>query len=152
MFLAVHYEFGEGGALAFAHRGIQQVIGLGTACPSPKHVGTHEIYRVDLRVVSLYDLHSAMSEGVKVQRRLPGEGRVIVQEAKSSKIRLAPSPGVQQSSNGILGRAPRRTPRMYKDGGEHRGRDSRLRSSKGPYMLVAGIDIGAGVPSRRAGG
>jgi hypothetical protein len=32
---------------------------------------------------------------------------------------------------------------MYKEGREHRGRDSRLRSSKGPYILAAGIDIRA---------
>src|ERR1700731_509382 len=94
-------------------------------------------------VVSLYDLHSSMSEGVKIQRRVPGEGRVSGQEAKSSEIRLAPSPGVQQSSNGIQGRAHGRSPRMYKEGREYRGRDSRARSSRGPYMLVAGIDIGA---------
>jgi transposase len=32
---------------------------------------------------------------------------------------------------------------MYKEGREHRGRDSRAKSSKGPQMLVVGIDIGA---------
>src|SRR5229473_8520045 len=96
-----------------------------------------------LRVVSLYDLHSAMDEGVKVRRRYSGEGRRSVLEAGSSQIRLAPSPGVQQGSNGIQGRAGGRSPRMYKEGREHRGRDSRAKSSKGPQMLVAGIDIGA---------
>src|SRR5229473_7460623 len=93
--------------------------------------------------VSLYDLHSAMDEGVKVRRRYSGEGRRSVLEAGSSQIRLAPSPGVQQGSNGIQGRAGGRSPRMYKEGREHRGRDSRAKSSKGPQMLVAGIDIGA---------
>src|ERR1700730_16873675 len=34
----------------------------------------------ELSVVSLYDLHSSMSEGVKIQRRVPGEGRVSGQE------------------------------------------------------------------------
>src|SRR6266849_6573206 len=84
-----------------------------------------------------------MDEGVKVRRRYSGEGRRSVLEAGSSQIRLAPSPGVQQGSNGIQGRAGGRSPRMYKEGREHRGRDSRAKSSKGPQMLVAGIDIGA---------
>src|SRR5713101_8034903 len=64
--------------------------------------------------VSLYDLHSAMDEGVKVRRRYSGEGRRSVLEAGSSQIRLAPSPGVQQGSNGIQGRAGGRSLRMYK--------------------------------------
>src|ERR1700722_13740224 len=93
------------------------------------------------RIVSLYDLHSSKGEGVEVQRRLPGEGRVSGQEAKSSEIRLAPSPGVQQSSNGIPGRVHGRSPRINKEGREHPGRESRARSSRGPYTLVAGIDI-----------
>src|ERR1700730_11120376 len=71
---------------------------------------------IPVRQWCLYDLHSSMSEGVKIQRRVPGEGRVSGQEAKSSEIRLAPSPGVQQSSNGIQGRAHGRSPRMYKEG------------------------------------
>jgi Transposase len=86
-----------------------------------------------------------MSEGVKVQRRLQEEGRVSGQEAKSSEIRVAPSPGVQQSSNGILGRAARRRSRIDKEGREHRGRDSPNRSAKGLCLLVAGIDVGAEV-------
>src|SRR5216684_4425225 len=85
----------------------------------------------------MYDLHSAMDEGVKVRRRYSGEGRRSVLEAGSSQIRLAPSPGVQQGSNGIQGRAGGRSPRMYKEGREHRGRDSRAKSSKGPQILAA---------------
>src|ERR1700719_5207168 len=93
--------------------------------------------------MALYDLHSVTDEVIKVQRRYSGEGRRTGQEAKSSRIRLAPSPGVQQGSDGILGRVYGRSPRMYKEGREHRGRDSRARTSKGSQMLVVGIDIGA---------
>src|SRR5438445_7986087 len=85
-------------------------------------------------VVALYDVHPAIGEGVKVRRRVPGEGRVSGLEAKSSEIRVAPSPGVQQSSNGILGRAARRSSRIDKEGREHCGRDSPNRSSKGLSM------------------
>src|SRR5271166_216839 len=86
-----------------------------------------------------------MGEGVEVRRRCPGEGRRSVLEAKSSQIRLAPSPGVQHGSNGIVGRATKRCPRMYKEGREHRGRGSRTTSSKGGEMLVVGIDVAAEV-------
>ena len=111
----------------------------------PKYLGATEL------VVSLYDLHSSSGEDVKVQRRrLPGEGCVSGQEAQSSEIRLASSPGVQQSSNGIQGRACGCSPRMYKERREHRGRDSRARSSRGPYMLEAGIDVGAELHKTKA--
>lgn len=54
--------------------------------------------------VLLYDLHSRVPNGIEVERRVPGEMRVCALEAKSSKTRVAPSPGVQQGSNGIMGR------------------------------------------------
>ena len=101
--------------------------------------------RCQLRVVSLYDLHSPVRKGIEVERRVPGEMRVSGLEAKSSEIRVAPSPGVQQCSNGIVGRGARRGSRINKEGREHRGRDSPKRSSKGLPMLVAGIDVGAEV-------
>jgi hypothetical protein len=66
----------------------------------------------------------------------------VAKRRSPRKLDLAPLPGVQQSSNGIHGRAHGHSPRMYKEGREHRGRDSRARSSRGTYMLVAGIDIG----------
>ena len=87
-----------------------------------------------------------MGNGVEVQRRVQGEVCVRSLEAKSSKVRVAPSPGVQQGSNGIVGRgARRRSSRINKEGREHRGRDSPKRSSKGLPMLVVGIDVGAEV-------
>src|SRR5690349_22386997 len=66
-------------------------------------------------------------------------------EAKSSKVRLAPSPGVQLSSDGIPRRECSRSPRMCKCEREHLGRDSRTTASKGQLMLVVGIDVGAEV-------
>src|SRR5262249_47278942 len=64
---------------------------------------------------------------------------------KSSKLRVARSPGVQLCSNGIRGRGASRSSRMNKEGREHRGRDSPKRSWKGVPMLVVGIDVGAEV-------
>ena len=40
----------------------------------------------------LFDLHSLMGNGLEVHRRVPGEVCVSVLEAKSSKMRVAPSP------------------------------------------------------------
>src|SRR6516162_10949894 len=93
----------------------------------------------------LYDVHSSVGNGVEVQRRVPGEVRVRRREAKSSDLRAAPSAGVQQGSNGILGRSASGGSRINKQGREHRGRDSPKGSSKGRPMLVAGIDVGAEV-------
>jgi hypothetical protein len=94
---------------------------------------------------ALYDLHSRVPNGIEVERRVAGEVRVKGLEAKSSETRVTPSPGVQQCSNGILGRGARRSSRINKEGREHRGRDSPKHSSKGLAMLVAGIDVGAEV-------
>src|SRR5690348_3041491 len=93
----------------------------------------------------LYVVHSPRRKRINVDRRSSGGGRRADTEAKSSKVRLAPSPGVQLSSDGIPRRECSRSPRMCKCEREHLGRDSRTTASKGQLMLVVGIDVGAEV-------
>jgi transposase len=93
----------------------------------------------------LYDLHSAMRAGVEGDRRKPGEGRRAADEAKSSGLRLAPSPGAL-SSDGISRRARQPSSRMDKREREHRLRGSRMLPSEGSsegQMRFVGIDVGA---------
>ena len=54
--------------------------------------------------VLLNEVHSRVPNGIEVERRVPGEVSVGAFEAKSSKTRVAPSPGIQRGSNGIMGR------------------------------------------------
>ena len=49
MFVVPHHEFGEGSALAFGHRGIEQVVRLSTANPGAEEVRARELNRVNLR-------------------------------------------------------------------------------------------------------
>src|SRR6185295_4523255 len=78
---------------------------------------------------------------VASDRREPGEGRRVGPlEAKSSEVRLAPSPGVQ-SSDGFQRRGSVR-PRMDKREQGRRLRGSRTSSSdRRSWMHYAGIDI-----------
>jgi hypothetical protein len=70
----------------------------------------------------------------------PGKGRLVGLEARSSVMRLAPSPGVQDS-DGIL-RRPRR-PGVDKRAREHRLRGSRTSPSERLRMRFVGIDVAA---------
>src|SRR5215475_6471492 len=88
----------------------------------------------------LYDPHSRRSPGITERRRDPGEGRRVGLEARSSVMRLAPSPGAQDS-DGIL-RRPRR-PRVDKREHEHRQRGSRSCPSERMRMRFVGIDVAA---------
>jgi hypothetical protein len=47
MLLTTHYKFGERGALALGHRGIQQMIGFGRSGPASKQVSAREVNRID---------------------------------------------------------------------------------------------------------
>src|SRR4030095_13954719 len=78
--------------------------------------------------------------GITERRRDPGEGRRRSLEARSSVMRLAPSPGAQ-GSDGILRR--RRRPRVDKREHEHRLRGSRSTLSERMRMRFVGIDVAA---------
>src|SRR5512137_2385287 len=88
----------------------------------------------------LYNGHSSEAHGISPDGWDPGVGRRIVLEATSSQMRVAPSPGVQDS-NGIPRRQGR--PRMHKREYEHRLRGSRLLPSERRPMRFVGIDIAA---------
>ena len=87
---------------------------------------------------------TVFSHGVDIPnrrvRRDPGEGRRDTLEARSSGLRLAPSPGAPRS-NGILRR--RRRPRVDKREQGHRPRGSHHLPSEGIGMRFVGIDVGA---------
>jgi hypothetical protein len=88
----------------------------------------------------LYDPRSRRTPRITKGRRDPGEGRRSALEAQSSSVRLAPSPGAQDS-DGIL-RRPQR-PRVDKREHEHRLRGSRPSPSERTRMRFVGIDVAA---------
>src|SRR5260370_28341936 len=94
--------------------------------------------------LTLYEVHGGHLRRVKGERREQGESRRADLEAKSSGERLTPSPGDQQSSNGIWRRADERSPRIDKGERERRGGEPKV-SAQGRWrmMLEAGMGVGA---------
>src|SRR4029453_8800814 len=88
----------------------------------------------------LYDPHSRRPAGITVRRRDPGEGRRRWLEARSSVMRLAPSPGAQDSDG--IPSAPG-GPRVDKREQEHRRRGSRSIASERMRMRCVGLDVAA---------
>ena len=74
--------------------------------------------------------------------RCSEEGPWVSAALTCSRVRLALSPGVQLSSNGILGARPQAQSRMYKCGREHRGRRLPNHVERTAHV-GGGIDIGS---------